>query len=65
LGSGPSHAISIQSCRFSSPREFFNKVLMLFIENCLSRLAVDGQRIKVETQLLSYPKNAYNSFSKV
>jgi len=30
---------------------------MLFIEeNCLSDSAVDGQRIKVETQLLSYQK---------
>jgi len=57
LGSGPSHAISIKPCRFSWPREFLNKVLMLFIEeNCLSHSAVDGQRIKVETQLLSYQK---------
>jgi len=57
LGSGQSHAISIKLHRFSSPREFLNKVLMLFIEeNCPSHSAVDGQRIKVETQLLSYQK---------
>jgi len=55
LGSGPSHAISIKSCRFSWPKEFLNIVLMLFIEeNCLSHSAVDEQRIQVETQLLSY-----------
>jgi len=55
LGSGPSLAISIKSDRFSWLREFLNKVLMLSIEkNCLSHSAVDGQRIKVETQLLSY-----------
>ena len=57
LGSGPSHAISIKSCIFSWPREFLNKVLTLFIEeNSLSHSAVDGQRVKVETQLLSYQK---------
>jgi len=56
LGSGPSHAISIKSHRFSWPREFLNKVLMLFIDNCLSHSPVDGQRVKVETQLLSYQK---------
>jgi len=32
LGSGPSHAISIKSGRFSWPREFLNIVLMLFVE---------------------------------
>jgi len=33
------------------------QVLMPFIEeNCLSHSAVDGQRIKVETQLLRYQK---------
>jgi len=57
FGSGSSYAISIKSCRFSWPREFLNKVLMLFKEeNCLSHSAVDGQRIKVETQLLTYQK---------
>jgi len=55
LGTGPSHAISIKSHRFSWPREFLNNILVLFIEeNCLSDSPVDGQRIKVETQLLSY-----------
>ena len=55
IGSGPSHAISIKSRRFSCTRESLNKVLMLFIEeNCFSHSAVDGQRIKEETQLLSY-----------
>jgi len=53
LGSRPSHTISIKS----QVREFLNKVLMLFIEeNCFSYSAVDEQRIKVETQLLSYQK---------
>jgi len=57
LGSGSSHGISMKSHRFSWPREFLNKVLMLFIqENSLSHSAVDGQRIKVETQLSSYQK---------
>jgi len=38
--------------------EFLNKVLMLYIEEkCLSHPAVDGQRIKVETQLLNYQKS--------
>jgi len=56
LGSGPSHAISIKSHRCSWPMEFL-KVLMLFVEeNNLSHSAMDGQRIKVETQLLSYQK---------
>jgi len=54
LSSGPLHAISIKSGRFSWPREFLSIVLMLFIEeNCLSHSAVDGQRIKVETQLFT------------
>jgi len=45
----------MKSHRFSWPREFLNKVLMMFIEkNYLSHSAVDGHRIKVETQLLSY-----------
>jgi len=49
LGSGPSHTIR--------PREFLNKVLMLFIEeNGLSHSAVNGQRFKVGTQLLNYQK---------
>jgi len=52
LGSLAPHAISIKSHRCSWPWEFTNKVLMLFIEeNCLSHSVVDGQRIKVETQL--------------
>jgi len=56
LGSRPSHAISIKSCRFSFQGSS-STVLTLFIEeNCLSHLAVDGQRIKAETQLLSYQK---------
>jgi len=51
LCSRPSNAKSIKLCRFSWPREFLNIVLMLFIEeNFLSHSAVDGQRIKVETQ---------------
>jgi len=41
LGSGPSHEKSIKSHRFSWPREFLNKVLMLFKEeNCLPHSAV-------------------------
>ena len=56
LDSEPLHAISIKSHRFNWPREFLNKVLMLFIEkNYLSHSAVNGQRIKEET-LLSYQK---------
>jgi len=57
LGSKPPHAISIKSHIFFWPREFLNKLLMLFIEeNCLSHSAVDGQKIKGEIQLLSYQK---------
>jgi len=57
LGSWPSHVISMKSCRFSWPREFVNKVLMLFIEeNCLSDSIVDWQKIKVEVQLSNYQK---------
>jgi len=41
--------------QFSWPWVFLNKVVMLFIEeNFLSHSVVDGQRMKVETQLLSY-----------
>jgi hypothetical protein len=65
LVSGPSHAISIKSGRYSWTREFLNIVLMLFIEeNCLTSSSGYTEDQGRNT-IIKLPKTAFISFNKV
>jgi len=66
LGSGPSHAISIQSRRFSWPRKFLRQSFNAVHSGELPLTLSSGwTEDKGRNTIIRLPNIAYNSFSKV
>jgi len=65
LGSRPSHAISLKSCRFFWPREFLNSFNTIHRGELPLTLNSGSTEDQGRNTIIKLPKIAYNSFSKV